>query len=62
MLHRVRVFLKVFSFWLLYFWVARALFLGYHHARLAGLSIADLLGGFGSGLRLDLSGAAYLTA
>lgn len=62
MLHRVRVFLKVFGFWLLYFWVARSVFLGYHHTRLAGLSIPDLLGGFGSGLRLDLSGAAYLTA
>ena len=62
MLDRVRVFLRVFSFWLLYFWAARALFLGYHHARAAGLSITDLLGGFGSGFRLDLSGAAYLTA
>ena len=37
-------------------------FLGYHHARVVGLSVTDLLGGFGSGFRLDLSGAAYLTA
>ena len=62
MLDRVRVFLKIFGFWLLYFWVARVLFLGYHHARVTALTVTDLLGGFGSGFRLDLSGAAYLTA
>ena len=62
MRHRVRVFLKILGFWLLYFWVARAVFLGYHYHRAAGLSVADLLSGFGSGFRLDASGAAYLTA
>ncbi len=62
MLHRVRVFLKVFGFWLGYFWVARALFLGYHADRAAALSLTDLLGTFGAGFRLDLSAAAYLTA
>ena len=36
MLDRVRIFLKIFGFWLLYFWVARVLFLGYHHARVTG--------------------------
>ncbi len=62
MLHRVRVFLKIFGFWLLYFWVARALFLGYYADRAAALSLTELLSTFGSGFRLDLSGAAYLTA
>ncbi len=62
MRHRVRVFLKIFGFWLLYFWVARALFLGYHADRAATRSLLALLGTFGSGFRLDLSAAAYLTA
>ncbi len=62
MRHRVRVLLKIMGFWLLYFWVARVAFLAYHYHRAAGLSPADVLSGFGSGFRLDASGAAYLTA
>ncbi len=62
MLDRVRVYLKIFAFWLLYFWAARVLFLGYHHARATGLSATDLLSGFGWGFRLDMSSASYLTA
>ncbi len=62
MRHRVRVFLKILGFWLLYFWVARVVFLAYHYHRAPGLSPLDLLSGFGSGFRLDASGAAYLTA
>jgi len=62
MLYRVRVLLQIIGLWLLYFWAARALFLGYHHERLAGISAADLAGGFGSGFRLDISAATYLSA
>lgn len=59
---RVRAFLRTFGFWLGYFWVARAIFLGYHGGAARALPAGDLLGGYAHGLRLDLSAAAYLTA
>ena len=62
MWQRVKVFVGCFGFWLAYFWAARALFLGYHHAQAGGLSWTDLMLTFLRGSRLDASGAAYLTA
>ena len=58
---RVRVYLATFLFWLAYFWVARALFLGYHHIRVGELSLGETAGTYRAGFRLDASGAAYLT-
>ena len=59
---RLRLALATYLVWLVYFWIARALFLGYHGTETRALPIADLLGSFLHGFRLDASAAAYLTA
>ncbi len=59
---RVRAYLVTYLFWLAYFWVARALFLGYHWARTSELPAWEIVRTFSAGFRLDASGAAYLTA
>ena len=51
---------RYFLFWLLFFGLGRALFLGYQHASTAQLPFSTLLGTFGYGLRLDASAAAYI--
>ncbi len=51
---------RYFFFWLLFFELSRAVFLGYQHASTAQLSFGTLLGTFAYGLRLDASAAAYL--
>ncbi|WP_299760628.1 LTA synthase family protein [uncultured Pontibacter sp.] len=50
-----------FLFWVLYFIVARAIFLIYHLDRTAELSSSDVLYTFVYGLRLDASFAAYIS-
>ncbi|MFC7668950.1 LTA synthase family protein [Hymenobacter humi] len=52
---------RYFVFWLFFFGLARALFLGYHHVAAAKLSASTLLATFGYGLRLDASAAAYVS-
>ena len=51
---------RYFLFWLLFFGLCRALFLGYQHAAAGQLAWGTLLGTFGYGLRLDASAAAYV--
>jgi hypothetical protein len=51
---------RYFLFWLLFFGLGRALFLGYQHAAAAQLSLSTLLGTFAYGIRLDASAAAYV--
>ncbi|MCC3153072.1 sulfatase-like hydrolase/transferase [Hymenobacter sp. BT770] len=51
---------RYFIFWLLFFGVARAFFLAYHHSGAAKLPLSTILGTFGYGLRLDASAAAYV--
>lgn len=51
---------RYFLFWLLFFGLGRALFLGYQHVSTVRLSLSTLLGTFGYGLRLDASAAAYI--
>ena len=51
---------RYFLFWLLFFELSRALFLGYQHAATAKLSWPTILATFGYGLRLDASAAAYV--
>jgi len=51
---------RYFLFWLLFFGLARALFLGYQHAATAQLPWATIAKIFGYGLRLDASAAAYV--
>ncbi|UOQ99963.1 LTA synthase family protein [Hymenobacter sp. 5317J-9] len=52
---------RYFLFWLLFFGVGRAFFLGYEHALTAQLPMSTLLATFGYGLRLDASAAAYVS-
>ena len=51
---------RYFFFWLVFFELCRGLFLGYQHKATAQLSVADVLGSLGYGLRLDASAAAYV--
>lgn len=51
---------RYFLFWLLFFGLGRALFLGYQHVAASRLPLRTLLGTFGYGLRLDASAAAYV--
>ena len=51
---------RYFLFWLLFFGLGRALFLGYQHGATAQLPWATVLATFGYGLRLDASAAAYV--
>ncbi|WP_276496002.1 LTA synthase family protein [Pontibacter litorisediminis] len=50
-----------FLFWILYFIVARAIFLVYHLDRSSELASSDVLHTFAYGLRLDASFAAYIS-
>ena len=52
---------RYFLFWLLFFGLARALFLVYQHGLTAQLPARTVLGTFGYGLRLDASAAAYVS-
>ncbi|MBB4601777.1 phosphoglycerol transferase MdoB-like AlkP superfamily enzyme [Hymenobacter luteus] len=53
---------RYFLFWLLYFVLAKALFVVYHGSRLAGASAGTTVGIFSYGLRLDAAATAYLCA
>ena len=60
-LHSVIFNLKYFSFWVLYFVIARLCFLLYHFESTATLEIAEILNVIVYGFRLDLSIAGYLS-
>ena len=51
---------RYFLFWLLFFGLSRALFLGYEHSAARQLSLSTMAATFGYGLRLDASAAAYV--
>lgn len=51
---------RYFLFWLLFFELGRAVFLGYQRGATARLSWGTVLGTFGYGLRLDASATAYV--
>ncbi|MEO8450619.1 MAG: LTA synthase family protein [Gemmatimonadota bacterium] len=59
---RLRISIAIFLFWLVYFWLARAMFLAFHAAETRSLSLGEVFGTFLHGFRLDASGSAYLTA
>ena len=60
MKHRFAFQPRYFFFWLVFFELCRGLFLGYQHKATARLSVAEVLGSMGYGLRLDASAAAYV--
>ena len=59
---RLKLLLLHLLYWLAFFLVARAVFLGFFHRETAALPAATVLGTFLHGFRLDLASAAYLTA
>src|SRR5438270_8144723 len=60
MIGRLKFLLVYFSTWVLFFEVARVLFLMYHAAQTKELGAATILGSLWHGLRMDLSMAAYI--
>mgnify|MGYP001241966153 CR=1 FL=1 len=60
MLVRLKIVATIYLFWLGFFLAARTAFLAYHDLG-ATLGIGGVLEAFRAGLRLDLSGASYLT-
>ncbi|NOT07395.1 MAG: LTA synthase family protein [Gemmatimonadales bacterium] len=58
---RLKFLLLYYLYWLGFFAVARAVFLGFFYPKSASLPAAALLGAFVHGFRLDLSAAAYLS-
>lgn len=52
--------LKYYGFWVLYFVIARLLFIGYHFDITKTLAPSELFFVFGDGLRLDMSIAACI--
>src|SRR5512140_1045524 len=61
MIQRLRFCCGYFAWWMVYFAVIRAVFLGYNHAEAARLGIATLAGTFGHGARMDMSAAAIVS-
>lgn len=62
MLHKIIFCLKYYCFWLLFFILAKALFLAYLYVQTATLNVKTIFQIFWHGLRLDASFAAYLSA
>jgi len=53
-------FFKYFIFWMIFFWLAKALFLMFNWKQSGQLAGGELLGIFGYGLKMDISTACYL--
>lgn len=60
MLNRVVLLVKYFAFWLIYFFIAKALFILYNFANAQELSFNTIIGVFYHGLKLDISTCSYL--
>ena len=52
--------LKYFVFWLIFFWLAKALFLVFNFGQTRQLSTTEIAGIFAYGLKMDVSTACYL--
>jgi len=52
--------LKYFLFWLVFFWLAKALFLIFNFNQSSQLSVGEIVKIFGYGLKMDISTACYL--
>lgn len=61
-LKSVFTFLRYFLFWLLFFFLERAVFLIYNAGKIAGNSVSEILKVFGYGLWMDASMAGYFCA
>lgn len=57
---QIPLFIKYFTFWLIFFLLAKALFLTFNLGQTKQLSFAELVGIFGYGLKMDISTVCYL--
>lgn len=55
------ILLYYFLFWLLYFEIARIVFLLFNTGKLSGVSFSEIIGTFSHGILLDLSTISYIT-
>ena len=61
MLSFIKSYLKYFTIWVIYFIIARIVFLAYHKERTQLLDFQEIMNTFFYGIRLDLSTAAYFS-
>ena len=57
----IKYFIKLFTFWLFYFFIDRLLFIGFYLEEFSGLTYNELLTIIPKSLKLDLSFIAYLS-
>ena len=62
MMTNIKYFIKLFTFWLFYFFIDRLLFIGFYFEEFSGLNSNELLKIIPKSLPLDLSFIAYLSA
>ena len=58
--HQIARFLKYFVFWMIFFWIAKVFFLISNGSQTRSLSVSEVLGIFGYGLKMDISTTCYL--
>lgn len=58
----IKYFIKLFTFWLFYFFIDRLLFIGFYFEEFSGLTSNELLTIIPKSLKLDLSFIAYLSS
>ncbi len=61
MLQRLKFCCGYFAWWMVFFAIARAVFLCYNHTEAARIGVANLAGTFLHGARMDMSAAAILS-
>ncbi|PYF72903.1 LTA synthase family protein [Pedobacter nutrimenti] len=62
MLKSLLFFLRLYLFWLLFFFTDRLLFLVFYHQKLNAIGFGEILSTFYNALPIDLSTAGYITA
>jgi len=58
--HQILRFFKYFIFWMIFFWLAKVFFLMSNLEQTSQLSMTEILGIFGYGIKMDISTACYL--
>ena len=59
-LNQIVRFVKYFIFWVIFFWLAKVLFLISNFEQTSQLSMSEVFGIFGYGIKMDISTACYL--
>src|SRR5512133_771365 len=59
-MRRIKFFFTYYLYWLIFFILAKVIFLVYHFGLTSGLNFKDITGIFSHGFLLDMSAAGYL--